>query len=91
MPRIINTRQVVHPRLIHQTKGRGIDGCRLSMCDASLDPSMENDGDKEEKVSEASKDEHMKEMISKLSKIRIINPKNGAKAKKEIKNKYITI
>ncbi len=78
MPRIINARQTVNHK-----KGRGIDGNRLSMCHTDC-------VDEKNEMPSADK-EQMSEIISKLSKIKIINPKNGARAKSEIKNKYITI
>jgi len=75
MVRLLNPRQTVHLK-----NGRGIDGCRLSLCEFQ-EPEMQD----------LSKKEHMNEIIDKLAKIKIVNPSKGARAKKEIKDKYITI
>lgn len=88
MPRIINTRNVVPPRMIYQTKGRGVNGNRLSML--SIHP-QEDKMEMETSRMDDDEKKQMSEIVNKLSKIKIINPKNTAKAKKEIKNKYITI
>ena len=85
MPRIINTRQVLHLK-----KGRGIDGNRLSMCCSQYENGMEVDHSPKENM-EDEKKEQMAEIVNKLAKIKIINPRNSAKAKSEIKNKYIAI
>lgn len=80
--RIIPTRGVLRIK-----KGRGIDGNRLAMCmsdDDRMDCSSEN-------PKAEPKDEKMAEMIDKLAKIKIINPKNGGKAKRDAKNKYISL
>lgn len=70
---------------LYMKRGRGIDGQRLTMCSTNM---PEEDGSSG--GSDADK-EKMSEIVDKLAKIKIINPRNGAKAKREIKNKYITI
>jgi hypothetical protein len=72
--------RIYHTRQVVALKrGRGVDGKRLSMCDK-----MQNESEPEKK-------EQMDQIIDKLSKIKITNPSNGARAKYEIKNKYISI
>lgn len=78
MTKIYHTRQVVALK-----RGRGVDGKRLSMCD-KMQNELKNDSEPEKK-------EQMNQIIDKLSKIKITNPSNGARAKREIKNKYISI
>jgi len=79
MPKIINTRNIVSLK-----RGRGIDGNRLTMCSINDSNEMEVDEPEEKK-------EQMNKIIDKLAKIKIINPKNGAKMKKEMNSKYISI
>lgn len=75
-------RNISSKKIITLKKGRGIDGNRLSMCDMILELPKEDKN---------SSKENMDELIGKLSKIKIINPMRGAKAKSEIKNKYISL
>lgn len=76
---IINTKHAVNNRL--SRNGGSVNGNRLAMCALNCESdssSLDND-----KMSIPD------DLINKLSKIKIINPKNGARAKSQ--DKYITI
>lgn len=69
-------RIVSSKQVVNLKRGRGVSKCSISICEEPKDDE---------------KKEQINEIVSKLSKMKIVNPKNGAKAKMEIKNKFISI
>jgi hypothetical protein len=75
MPKLMYTRKPIGLR-----KSKGMMGGRIGLYMEPEEPEISPE-----------KKEQLNEIVDKLSKIKIINPAKGARAKKETKNKYINI